>query len=173
MTLYRPIAADLKKLKLPLGRLLPGSPTETMPKLREIIDEAAPPYITAVGDVVSKETEAAGIRVNLRIVDHKSMRHSLEPSTFHASNVYEVKNPAGVITSGSWDAIKKAFRNKDSIIFVEGEEDLLALPCVMESPPRALVLYGQPSEGMVVVTVLDEVRKEVAGILRRASQEHS
>ena len=171
MTHLRPTEADLNRLKLPLGELLPGKPRDTIPRLRLMIQQGNPPFITAVGDVVSRETVGAGISVDLLIVDHRSMRRVLGSVIFEANNTYRVKNPAGIITMESWDAIKRAMKERGSLIVVDGEEDLLALPSILESPDRALVLYGQPSEGMVVVTISAQVRMEVGAILERASRE--
>jgi uncharacterized protein (UPF0218 family) len=57
------------------------------------------------------------------------------------------------------------------LILVEGEEDLLTLPCIVESPDNALVLYGQPSEGLVVVSTNAEARQEASLILERMIRE--
>ena len=173
MTLLRPTDTDLERLKSPLGELLSGKPKDTIPRLRLIIQKTNPPFITAVGDVVSNETVRTGIRVDLRIVDHRSMRRALGPSAFEAKTTYRTTNPAGVINMKSWNVIRRAMKKRDALIMVNGEEDLLALPCILESPEHALVLYGQPSEGMVVVTVSPRIKREVKAILERASREVS
>jgi uncharacterized protein (UPF0218 family) len=36
---------------------------------------------------------------------------------------------------------------------VDGEEDLAVLPCLLNSPKDAFILYGQPNEGVVLVKV--------------------
>ncbi len=171
MNVLRPTESDLKGLKSPLGKLLRGEPKETIPRLKVIIQNSAPPFITAVGDIVSSETTTAGIRVNLRIVDQRTMRQPLRSQVYEAKKIHHVRNPAGVIAMDSWNTIKKAMNETDSLILVDGEEDLLALPCVAESVDRALVLYGQPSQGMVVVSVSPGIRAEVKGILKRGSKE--
>lgn len=171
MIQLRPTDADLKRLKRPLGELIPGPPNKTIPPLRELVKQAEPPFITAVGDVISRETLAAKIRANLRIVDNRSMRESLESYSYRIAITYRVKNPPGVITMESWDAIREAMKQDESLILVDGEEDLLALPCIVESYDNSLVLYGQPSEGLVVVKVSSDIRVEVDRILQRASRE--
>ena len=62
-------------------------------------------------------------------------------------------------------------REKDVVIYVEGEEDLLALPCIVESPDGGLVLYGQPSQGLVVVETQPAVKKEAELIMGRMIRE--
>ncbi len=173
MIQFRPTEADLKRLKLPLGELFPGPPSETIPNLKALIGRTRPPFITAVGDVVSQQTEAAGVPVNLLIVDHRSMRKSLHLPEYQPRTTYHVTNPAGVITQDSWNAIRKAVNQNESLILVDGEEDLLALPCIIESPDDSLVVYGQPSEGMVVVKVSLSIKARVNGILQRASREET
>jgi len=79
-----------------LGKLLTGTPAETMPKLRTLIQQNKPPKVTTVGDVVSRETLAVGIQVNLRIVDQMTLRKSIRPVEIEADRVYRVRNPAGV-----------------------------------------------------------------------------
>jgi GTP-dependent dephospho-CoA kinase len=135
-----------------------------------MIRETNPPMVAAVGDVVSRETLKAGLKVDLRIVDNRSMRKDLSASTLPAKKTYTIKNPPGVITLEAQRTIRKAVGEAGSVIFVEGEEDLLVLPVILESPNGSMVLYGQPSEGLVAVTVTDEKKSEVAGIMDRMVQ---
>jgi GTP-dependent dephospho-CoA kinase len=171
MIQLRPGQADLQRLKEPFGRLLPGPPAKTMLALNSIISQTNPKRVVAVGDVVSRETLVAGITVNLRIIDHKSMRRPTTAFNLKISKTYRVKNPAGVITLEAWETIKQAMKDDEALIVVEGEEDLLALPCIAESPSNSLVLYGQPSQGLVVVDTNPKVREEAGLILERMTKE--
>jgi len=173
MIQLRPGPADLPRLKEPFGRLLPGTPAKTMSALNSIISQTQPRRITAVGDVVSRETLVAGITVNLRILDHISMRRPTAAFNLKVSKTYRVKNPAGVITLEAWETIKKAMKDNEALIVVEGEEDLLALPCIVESPGNCLVLYGQPSKGLVVVDTNSKVKDEASLILSRMTREQT
>jgi GTP-dependent dephospho-CoA kinase len=173
MIQLRPSQVDLKRLKEPFGELLPGDPEETMPELSSIIGRIHPTKVVAVGDVVSRETVAAGIMVNLRIIDHRSMRKPAVHFDLRAKTTYHVRNPAGVITLESWEAIKRAMKDEDALILVDGEEDLLALPCIVESPSNSLVLYGQPSQGLVVVDTNPTIRQEASLILQRLTREEN
>lgn len=148
-----------------------GEPEKTMPELKKIIGETNPRRVTAVGDVVSRETLVAGIPVDLRIVDHISMRKPTSSFTINARKTYHVKNPPGVITEESWNAIKRAMKEREVVIYVEGEEDLLTLPCIAESPENSLVLYGQPSQGLVVVVTSSPSRDRASQILARMKRE--
>jgi uncharacterized protein (UPF0218 family) len=171
MIQLRPSQADLERLKEPFGKLLPGDPSKTMPELNKLVRKNEPSRVSAVGDVVSRETLAAGIPVDLRIIDHISMRKPAGPFAIQARKTYHVRNPAGVISMRAWEIIKQAMREEDVVLFVEGEEDLLALPCIVESPDKGLVLYGQPSRGLVVVETTPAVKKEAGLIIGRMIRE--
>jgi uncharacterized protein (UPF0218 family) len=171
LTSFRPAPSDLVRLKTPLGQLLPGTPTETMPKLKELVQHNKPSKVTTVGDIVSRETLAAGVQVSLRIVDQMTLRKRISPVEIKAERTYNVRNPAGVITREAWDTVKEALKDREAVIFVDGEEDLLAIPAVLESPDNALVVYGQPSEGLVVVTASPEKKIEVRKIVDRMTEE--
>ena len=173
MIQLRPNQGDLERLKEPLGKLILGDPPKTMPELNSIISRLHPRKVVAVGDVVSRETYAAGIRVDLRIIDHISMRKPTATFNLEPKTTYHVKNPAGVINLESWEAIKRAMKDDDAVILVDGEEDLLALPCIVESPNNSLVLYGQPSQGLVVVDTSSTVRNEASLILNRMTREET
>jgi uncharacterized protein (UPF0218 family) len=142
-----------------------------MPKLKMLVQLNKPTKVTTVGDVVSRETLAAGIQVSLRIVDQMTLRKRLSPVEIKADRTYRVTNPAGVITSEAWDTIKEALKDREAVIFVDGEEDLLAIPAVLESPDNAFVVYGQPSEGLVVVTTSPQTKTEVRKIMNRMTEE--
>ena len=171
MTSYRPSQSDLARLKTPLGKLLPGTPAETMPRLRAMIQQNKPPKVTTVGDVVSRETLATGIQVNLRIVDQMTLRKSINPIEIKAEVTYRVRNPAGVITRQAWDAIREALQHREAVIYVNGEEDLLAIPAILESPDNAFIVYGQPSQGLVVVTASPVTKHEVKEMMTRMTEE--
>jgi GTP-dependent dephospho-CoA kinase len=171
LTSFRPALSDLVRLKTPLGQLLAGSPAETMPKLKLLVQRSKPSKLTTVGDVVSRETLATGIQVSLRIVDQMTLRKRMSPVEIKIERTYRVRNPAGVVTKEAWDAIREALKDREALILVDGEEDLLAIPAVLESPDNALVVYGQPSEGIVVVTASAAKKSEVREIVNRMTEE--
>ena len=50
-------------------------------------------------------------------------------------------------------------------ITVNGEEDLLVLPVCIHAPDNAIVMYGQPNEGLVLVEITDtEIRNKTTNI---------
>ena len=167
MVQFKPSQSDIPRLRQPLGHLISGEPNKTMPQLKSLSKKIHPVKVTAVGDIVSRETLRAGIPVNLRIIDHISMRRPSASFEIKAAKSYRVKNPAGVITQEAWDTIKLAMKDSDALIIVEGEEDLLTLPCIVESPDNSLVLYGQPSQGLVVVETNLDSKNSAGHILSR------
>ena len=77
-----------------------------------------------------------------------------------------MKNPAAEISSDSISVIKKACTiPSPGRFFVDGEEDLLVLPACIHAPENAIVMYGQPHEGLVLVKVTPEIRNKVQTLL--------
>ena len=50
-------------------------------------------------------------------------------------------------------------------LLVNGEEDLLVIPACIHAPANAVVLYGQPGRGLVVVPVSDEIKTRMQALL--------
>lgn len=124
--------------------------------------------ILSVGDIVTRTLNSLGITPLLAIVDGSTRRgpvdHPVDPLR-HGEKVIKVNNPAGVITPGLWLAISEAVMGEiPVVIVVDGEEDLATLPCVLEAPDGAAVLYGDPGKGVVVTLVTDDVRRRVRAI---------
>jgi hypothetical protein len=70
-----------------------------------------------------------------------------------------VHNPPSVIMDELVASVKDALEKGAGKILVNGEEDLAALVVMMYAPDGALVVYGQPDEGAVLVEMNDEVRE--------------
>lgn len=159
-----------QELKNPLGTLIKGPPKDTMRKLAEIIQKEKPVLLISVGDEVSRNMLKSGIRPHVMIVDNKVMREETKPIKTTAFDVAMVRNPAGTLTPGTWQTIQEALRKRQPTqILVDGEEDLLTLVVVMEAPEEALVVYGQPHEG-VVVTRADKLTKQRVNQIINAMQ---
>ena len=97
---------------------------------------------------------------DLGIIDHRIQRKDHNYDIIRTENILEADNPAGTITENLWETIEEAISLtlKDSekrIIVVEGEEDLAVLPCLLIAPEDAVILYGQPNEGLVFVNVCE------------------
>ncbi len=155
----------LSKFKEPFGVLIEGSFSETITKFRVLLEKEKPSVIISVGDTVSRNLHAYNIFPQLSVTDNQSMRKKIAPRFFKGKQIIRVKNPQGLITQEAVSAIQKALQSGEHThILVEGEEDLLTLVVVLYAPTNALVVYGQPSEGLVAVKVTAEKRAEALKI---------
>jgi len=77
------------------------------------------------------------------------------------------KNKPGSI---SLDVISILFRalmcHIPVLVRVIGEEDLVALPLIAYAPTGSTILYGQPSEGIVVVRVRKRIQERAKHLMR-------
>ena len=167
MSVTYSITPELRaKLKEPFGVLIRGTFSETMSQLVALVERENPSKIVSVRVTVSRNLHATGIKPQLSITDNKSMRKRTRPAAFPAKKVVHVKNPQGTITDEAIVAIREALESDlQTHIIVDGEEDLLTLAAVLEAPEKALVVYGQPYEGVVVVKVTPEKKNEAQEIL--------
>ena len=122
--------------------------------------------IIAVGDVVTYHLVRAGVTPHVSIVDGRTEREpvsdDVEGGLPDADRDVVVSNPAGTITETLIESLSEALSAEPTTLLrVEGEEDLAALPAVLLAPSGAIVVYGQPGEGMVRVDVTDDRRAHV------------
>ena len=110
--------------------------------------------VIAIGDVVVENLLKVGIEPAMMIVDGRSLR---EPLGTTIECDITVKNPQSEITAELIEAIKKGYKK----IFVEGEEDLASLPAILYADKNSLIVYGQPSEGIMVIRPTEENKKKV------------
>lgn len=147
------------KLKKPLGQLIQHLPIKTLF-----------PVIT-VGDITTRSFLQIKKTPDLAIVDLRTKRDQLFSSIaelgFDKKNADEVvSNPAGFITSDLINSLHKIINQKKHYILqINGEEDLAVLPAVLLSPLGTKVYYGQPSQGVVEITVNLESKEKIWTIL--------
>lgn len=155
-----------EKLKSPLGLLIKGSFNETMRKLKELIEKEKPLMVISVGDVVSDNMMKHGLSPQVLIVDNKVMREPITPIPVQVDQTLHAKNPPGTLTNEAWSVMQEALkREKRTKVLVEGEEDLLTLAAVLCAPENSFVVYGQPSEGIVVIKVTEQEKEMVRQIV--------
>ena len=157
-----------QQLKSPFGMLITGSFDECTDYLKSKATEVKPPRLILVGDTVSRNAMQRGLDPDVIVIDNKEMRHSsaffIPQTDRRRLNLF---NAQGSIDSASWDVIDQAIKIGNSVVIVEGEEDLLALVAISVAPEGSLVVYGQPNEGIVLVTVTSKKKREIADILAR------
>jgi len=138
--------------------LLRAPVSENVVALGRLIEVEEPPMWASVGDCVTVNIIMAGLHPDIAVVDHRVMREDVEP--IELGDSVEVVNPAGTISVEAQRALSEAISfNKRLGVVVEGEEDLLVLPLMAWMPVGSVVVYGQPREGMVVVTLTEERRR--------------
>ena len=60
---------------------------------------------------------------------------------------------------------------KPARVLIDGEEDLLAIPAIEAAPLGSALYYGQPGEGVVVVTVDERARASAKRIMAAMKKE--
>ncbi len=95
------------------------------------------PRLIAVGDVVYESLASAGAEVWAAIVDGTTRRGA---ARFERRGA-RVRNPPGRITAEAWSAVAEVVARGGTVV-VDGEEDLLAIPAILEAPIDSTVLYG-------------------------------
>lgn len=149
-----------EQLKIPLGVLLRDTTRENI--LQHIPKGSV---IITVGDATTEKMLTLNLTPSLSIVDGLEKRQKRIPPSGDMTKMF-CDNPAGQITPQSIDAIKGALKSKFPVqIVVNGEEDLLVIPVCVHAPQNAVVLYGQPNEGLVIVTVTQEIRNKTQKLL--------
>lgn len=145
------------ELKKPLGVVLTS------------VKERKSDCIITVGDVATKTLLLAGIQPTLAIIDNKVERKPYNDAkkllnTFIYRYI-EVKSGPGFIAKEAIELIRKSMKMPQTVIEVDGEEDLLALPAIVYAPLGAIVYYGQPQEGIVEVHVTKKTKGIAVALL--------
>jgi len=156
-----------QELKIPVGKLVEGKPADCNEALVKAIKKAKPSPTILVGDTITKNAEASGISADVVIFDNVERRrkstHVVSPGE---RNVFHLRNAPGTIDAAAWGVVRAAIQKPQSAVIVEGEEDLLTLVAIAVAPIGSLVAYGQPDNGIVIITVSDVEKKLVERIIK-------
>ncbi|MDR0980876.1 MAG: GTP-dependent dephospho-CoA kinase family protein [Methanocalculaceae archaeon] len=143
--------------KQPIGTLFP--------EFSDIVPQLSGRMVCTVGDVVTHSALARGIIPAVGVIDGFTMRSPYLAMPEISHHILRVINPAGVITDELTAVLAEAVKAAPCVIMVEGEEDLAVLPLIGLLPDGALILYGQPNEGVVVCEVTPALRQRAADLL--------
>lgn len=134
------------------------------------------PLVT-VGDVVTYHVISAGETPDVALIDSRTERSTVAPEIADTLDAFEgferertATNPAATLTVELLAELRQALdvaHETTTRIVVDGEEDLAALPAIACGPDGASVVYGQPGEGMVHVTVNSESKATMRDLLGR------
>ncbi len=165
----------------PLGELIINNPTK---ELITRIKKQNPTLTIMVGDYCVKDALKNGLIPDISVIDEKNLRKPFKKISIHNAKVIKRKNPPATITIETWQTIKKiiqeqytshlANKSKEPIVLlIEGEEDLLVLPIVLEAPEKSFVVYGQPHEGIVIINVTANVKLKFTKLIERMQVERN
>jgi len=123
--------------------------------------------VVSVGDVCTASILGLGSVPKLAIVDGQTRRGAWEsPAPSKGMREVRVRNPAETITKELWKAVEEAYaRRENTIIIVDGEEDLASLACIFLAPEGTTLIYGVPNRGVTVIPVGAAIRSRTAAVL--------
>lgn len=141
-------------LQKPWGKLLDEIP--------QTLDGAE---IIVVGDATAQKFNQKNIKQFLSIIDFQVQRKAafkdLSELGFKSENTQQIKNLHGEITWELMQAVQSAFINKNqTVILIDGEDDLAVLPVLLIAPLGFNIFYGQPNVGLVQVLVTEENKEK-------------
>jgi uncharacterized protein (UPF0218 family) len=126
--------------------------------LDEVIPKILGRVVYAVGDVVTHNLRKKGIFPDVAVVDGYTMRSPCRREPEIHGEYLRVKNPAGTLTDDLIRALEYAVDHPPFTVIVDGEEDLAVIPLVIAAPDGAIILYGQPRQGVVFRVVNSEAK---------------
>ena len=163
----------LAELKKPLGKLIPNNDISKNKIKKELL--AIKHKIITVGDRSTERLVSFDIYPNLAVIDGVERRQEKNTilddrmTELEAKNLTKISciNPAGTITKDAFNKIRYALTGeKDVILQVIGEEDLLTLPACYFAPNDSLVCYGQPLEGLVLIRVNEAMKRKAKELMK-------
>ena len=120
-----------------------------------------------VGDTVSRNAVEMQMKPDVIIVDNMEKRGRAVQFRYAAEHTFRTKNAAGTIEPEAWQIIDEAVRKGNSVVVVDGEEDLLTIPAILSSPDTSIVVYGQPGVGIVLVRVSPKKKEDTARLVEQ------
>lgn len=157
-----------KTLKQPIGHVIKTVPVEILSLTKHVI---------TVGDVTTKTFLKQGITPHISVIDfvveRKQTYSSTEELGFSKGEyIYHLENKKSTISPGVFSVIAHIFStnsesNRNSVIVITGEEDLIVLPLLLLAPLGAIVFYGQPKRGIVRVDVTETIKQQMRDLLGR------
>jgi uncharacterized protein (UPF0218 family) len=160
-------------LKKPFGELIKQEEISKQ-KINSVVKDSK--ALITVGDATTEKIISFGLSPDLSIIDcvERRIRRTeskiLELKTFFLTTTqykqYQCKNPKGTITKAAYITIKKILmKGEQAIIFIDGEEDMLALAVFALAPLDSVVFYGQPLEGLVSVKINAKLKNKSRHLL--------
>lgn len=172
----------------PLDILIAGTREETIAQVENIFKDflktGQSVYFYIVGDIVAKDFMSSSflkLFIKICVIDEKTQRNQFNIDfEDYFEDVIEIRNPAGTIQKECWNYFREAVKSnrKTLIKIIDGEEDLLILPLILEIPIEEEVghfaFYGQPPitdsefvipEGIVIVDIDSNIHAKVEKLI--------
>jgi hypothetical protein len=155
---------ELQIFKKPIGILLRNNQVD----LDSLSQYLKNDLTISVGDATTDKLLELGIVPAIQIVDGRERRVERDLPLENYVKVIRCSNPAGTISKEAVDAFKEALTSEKPVrIIVDGEEDLIGAVAIALAPDNSVMFYGQPLEGLVVVTVNDESRSKLKEVINK------
>jgi uncharacterized protein (UPF0218 family) len=156
------------EMRKPLGPIIGDSEADGFMKR----DEGK--ILITVGDRTTQRLLSAGILPRLAAIDLQVGRKKVkwEKTMFdrftNEAAVHKLVSGPGYVSRGACDIVKQWAENgfPKTVLVIDGEEDLLVLPILTQTPVRSVLYYGQPKVGLVRVVVDEQVKKKAVDFLK-------
>jgi hypothetical protein len=135
------------------------------PDIESVLPLIRGKVVYTVGDVVTYHLLSKGVVPAVAIIDGHTMRSPCNWSPAVFRKRLTARNPPGTLTPELRQALDAAMADPEMLVLVEGEEDLAVIPLILSAPEGAMVLYGQPGEGVVVCEVNDAAKEKARLLL--------
>ncbi|WP_069807256.1 GTP-dependent dephospho-CoA kinase family protein [Vulcanisaeta thermophila] len=139
-----------------IGREAPGS----IYVLRQCFGDDV--KVMTVGDVVTQNVINHWKTPSIAVIDLKTRRNVALGGVAGFSKTYMVTNPPGTLSEEVIEVIRRAMedvnRGLNVLVSVNGEEDLISLPLILEAPRNSVVLYGLYTGYLIAIPVNDYYR---------------
>jgi uncharacterized protein (UPF0218 family) len=146
-----------KDFAKPMGPLFEGDPTISLPKAIVWIRQKQPCFLSTspprlavicVGDIISKgmlQNPILSPHLKFCFIDGETQRGTEIIAEKPAGmQTLTMKNPRGMVSDELIAFIKSKWQDTNQyLVQIDGEEDLLVIPAVLECD-KSLVFYGQP-----------------------------
>ncbi|QOJ78141.1 DUF359 domain-containing protein [Infirmifilum lucidum] len=152
----------------------PPDSVTTVFELSERMGIGRRPFIITVGDIVSRNFNVYGY-TNVAIIDGRT-RRGLKLEGLESEAEYACRNTPGTISPECYEAVAQAIKttppNGRSVVFVEGEEDLLSLVALREClANKSWVIYGHWRGFLCAIPCILRYRKIAQVLLETGFEE--
>lgn len=128
-----------------------------------------------VGDIITQTFNRLKVSQKISVVDfvvqrEKKFTEIREHGFQSGIEIFNIVNPAATLTPGLFKVIIQVFESKNDkqkVILVAGEEDLVVLPLLLRAPLGYSIYYGQPGSGIVMVEVTEKSKDEGFLLLKK------